>query len=447
MLQWKAGVLQTALFRLRYWLDIVNEYLENNSGIRPNDLMTRRPRRGAAQAIHRAALMLLWAVGTAGVPLAAKAGGVLTPYAAEDIEHNTNIFDLPKSGGAPVGKNGSTFADTFFDTRAGVEGTYLLDEQKFFGTGEFRHFNYDNFTALNHNEELFDGGLKWKLVRTVDGLFEYRHEQRSVQFQDLASSTQLTLETENNVTASVNVNATPEWRVESLVRDHVLNSPRIDVPGLSVHEDSIREGLKYLGVANLAAGVEAEYLSGKYNHDPLALDPNYHQITAAFAATYVISGLTDFTGNLGYSRRTDPSNAGLSGLTGSLAYRRSMTAKTSVNVQVSRALNTYVTTGGNEIDTSAAATVNFQATYKILVRAGYSYTDSKFPGTPNGAATIERADHLQFATLDLTYQVLHWLSIRPYARYQARHSNIEGFTFDGNIIGVELLAKQFRPNR
>jgi len=409
--------------------------------------MTRRSGRTAVWTIPRAALTLLCAVGAAGLTLSAKAGGVLTPYAALDIEHNTNIFDLPKSGGAPVGKNGPTFADTFFNTRGGVEGTYLLDEQAFFGTAEFRHFNYDNFTALNHNEELFDGGLKWKLLRTVDGLLEYRHEQRSVQFQDLAASTQLTLETENNVTASVNVNVTPEWRLESLARNHVLNSPRTDIPGLSVHEDSLREGLKYLGVANLAAGVELEYLAGKYNHDPLALNPNYHQITVAGAATYVVSGLTNFTGNLGYSRRTDPSNTGLSGLTGSLGYRRSVTAKTSVNLQLSRALNTYVTTGGNEVDTSAAATVNYQATYKILVRAGYSYTDSKFPGTPNGAGTIDRADHLQFASLDLTYQVLHWLSIRPYARYQARHSNAEGFTFDGNVIGVELLAKQFRPNR
>lgn len=391
--------------------------------------------------------MSLWAAGAAGFTSTAKADGVLTPYAAEDIEHNTNIFDLPKSGGAPVGRNGPTFGDTFFDTRAGIEGTYLLDQQKLFGTAEFRHFNYDNFTDLNHNEELFDGGLKWRLERSVDGLFEYRHEQRIVQFQDLAASTQLTLETENNVTASANVNVTPEWRVESLARDHLLSSPRIDVPGLSVHEDSIREGLKYLGVANLAAGVEAEYLEGKYNHDPLALDPNYHQITGALAATYIVSGLTNFTGNLGYSRRSDPTNAGLSGLTGSVVYRHSLTAKTSVNVQVSRALNTYLTTGGNEIDTSGGATVNYQATYKILIRAGYTYTDSKFPGTPNGAATIDRADHLQFATVDLSYQVLHWLSVRPYARYQARHSNLDTFTFDGNVIGVELLAKQFRPNR
>jgi len=147
---------------------------------------------------------------------------------------------------------------------------------------------------------LFDGGLKWKLARPVDGLFEYKHEQRSVQFQDLAASTQLTLETENNVTASINVNVTPigVWKA---LKDHVLNSPRTDVPGLSVHEDSIREGLKYLGVANLAAGAEVEYLDGKYNHDPLALNPNYHQITVAGAATYVVSGLTNFTGNLGYS--------------------------------------------------------------------------------------------------------------------------------------------------
>lgn len=391
--------------------------------------------------------VLLLGVTLAMVP-PATAGGSLTPYAAEDIEHNSNVFDLPKDFGTPVGRNGPTFADTFYDTRAGVEGVYLLDAQRFFGTAEFRHFNYDNFSALDHNEKLFDGGLNWKLARVMDGLLEYKYEQRSVQFQDLAASTQLILETEKNVTASVNVNVAPEWRLESLVKDHLLDSPRVDVPGLSLHEDSIREGFKYLGLANLAAGVEVEYLTGKYNHDLLALNPNYHQISAALAATYIVSGLTNFTGNLGYTHRADPTNQGLSGITGSLGYRRSLTAKTSIDLELKRALNTYVTTGGNEIDTSGGATVNYQATYKILIRGGYTYTNSSFPGAPNGfGTTIDRTDHLQFATVDLSYQVLHWLSIRPYARYQSRHSNQNIYTFDGNIIGVELLVKQFRPNR
>lgn len=268
-----------------------------------------------------------------------------------------------------------------------------------------------------------------------------------VQFQDLAASTQLILEDENSATASANVNVTPEWRVESLLKDHVLDSPRVDVPGLAVHEDSIQEGLKYLGVANLAAGLQAEYLEGRYNHDALALNPYYHQISAGLAATYSISGLTNFTGELGYTHRTDPSTEGLSGITGSIGYRHNVTAKTSITVQLTRALNTYVTTGGNEIDTSAGATVNYQLTYKILLRAGYSYTNSKFPGQPDGAVTIDRIDHFQTANVDLTYQVLHWLSIRPYARYQSRHSNEGIFSFDGNIIGVELMVKQLRPNR
>jgi hypothetical protein len=395
----------------------------------------------------RVALTLLYGLGLSLVAGFAAAEGDFTPYAAEDIEHNTNVFDLSPVDGIPVGKNGPTLGDTFFEERAGVEGTYFLDQQKFFGTAEFRHFDYENFTVLDHNEELLDGGLKWKLTSPVDGQVEYKHEQRMVQFQDLEAATQLILETENTATASANVDVTPEWRVESLLKDHVLDSPRVDVPGLSLHEDSIQEGLKYLGVANLAAGVQAQYLEGKYNYDPLALNPYYHQVSLDLAATYKISGLSNFNGELGYTHRTDPTTTGLSGVTGLIGYQHNLTAKTSVSVRIARALNTYITTGGNEIDTSVGATVNYQATYKILIRAGYTYTNSNFPGQPDGAVIIDRVDHFQTANVDLTYQVLHWLSIRPYARYQSRHSNDDLFAFQGNIVGVELLVKQFRPTR
>lgn len=390
---------------------------------------------------HSLWLLLIWAAGSP-----AWAGGTLTPYVAEDLEHNSNIFYLP-NGPEPVGKNGPTFADSFLQSRAGVDGIYLLDQQKFFGTAEFRRFDYNAFNELNHNEQLFDGGLKWRLGRSVDGLLEYKHERRMVLFQDLASATNLTLETENDATASANINVTPEWRVESTAKDRKLDSPRVDVPGLSLHEDSIREGLKYLGVANLSAGLEAEYLGGQYAHDPLALNPDYHQISAALAATYVVSGWTNFTGNLGYTRRADPTNSGLSGVTGSIAYQHRLTGKTSINAKLNRALNSYLTTGGNEIDTTAALAVDWQATYKILVRAGYSYTNSKFPQTPNGALSIDRVDHFQSANVEMTYQVLHWLSIRPYARYQTRHSNESTFSFNGNIVGIEILAKPLRPNQ
>ncbi|MDP9065173.1 MAG: hypothetical protein M3O06_04810, partial [Pseudomonadota bacterium] len=305
------------------------------------------------------------------------AAGTVSPYAAVAIEHDTNIFDLSAAGPAPVGKHGRTFADTFLESRAGIDGTYFLDQQKLFGTAEFRRFDYDNFTALGHNEELIDGGLIWKLSHAIDGRLEYKHEQRMVLFQDLTASTSLILETAKTATAAFNVNVTPVWRLETRGNDYELASPRSNVPGLSLHEDSILEGLRYLGVSNLSTGIEAQYLTGKYNHDPGALNPNYHQTSLALAATYVISGLTNFTGNLGYTKRVDPTNAGLSGITGSMAYQHSLTGKTSVNLQVARALSTYITTAGNEIDTSAAATLRWQTTYKLLLKAGYGYTYSR----------------------------------------------------------------------
>lgn len=378
-------------------------------------------------------------------PATALAQWSATPYAAEAIEHNSNVYDLSTSGPAPQGKNGPTFGDTYLESRAGIDGTYLISREKFFGTAEFRRFDYDNFTSLDHNEYLFDGGLNWKLVHTFDGLLEYRHEQRMVQFQELEASTQLILETENTATASANVNVTPEWRVESLAKDHTLDSPRTDIPNLSLHEDSIREGLRYLGVSNLSAGVDIGYLQGTYRNDPTALTPDYHQVTVAAAATYIVSGFTNFAGALGYTNRTDPTNFGLSAVTGSLNYQHSITGKTSINVQLNRTVNTYVTTAGNELDTSASVGGVWLASYKITVKAGYGYTTSKYPQAPEGPdnpTLVERLDHFQSGNAEVDYQILHWLMIRAYGRYQTRHSNQTVFDYDGTVVGIELLAKQ-----
>jgi hypothetical protein len=380
----------------------------------------------------------------------AQAAGTLSPYVAEDVEHNTNVFDLSKDTVKPVGKDGPTFADTFFGTRVGVDGTYTLDRQGFYGTAEFRRFQYDNFTYLDHNETLFDGGLNWVLNSRVNGNVDYRHEQRMVLFQDVIADTQLILETENTANVSFNVLVNPEWRLETLVRDHDLSSPRVAIPGLSVHEDTFREGIKYLGVSNLSAGLEFNYLNGKYKDDPVAIDPSYHQYGLALAAAYKVTGLTNFTGDLGYTKRTDPTDAGLSGITGSLGYQHSLSAKTTVNVNLNRTLSTYVTTGGNEVDSVASVGLNYQLTYKILLKAAYSYDTSKFPGTPLAGGvpgTFERVDHFQTANVELTYQILHWLSIRPYARYQSRHSNELLYGFNSNVVGVELIARPPRPNR
>src|SRR5258708_21402504 len=84
--------------------------------------------RSSRRASSRAWLSLC-AMGEAGPSPLAMADGVLTPYAAEDIEHNTNVFDLNKNRGTPVCKNAPTFAHTSFYRRTGMQGPYLIAHQ------------------------------------------------------------------------------------------------------------------------------------------------------------------------------------------------------------------------------------------------------------------------------------------------------------------------------
>jgi hypothetical protein len=45
----------------------------------------------------------------------------------------------------------------------------------------------------------------------------------------------------------------------------------------------------------------------------------------------------------------------------------------------------------------------------------------------------------------LSYQVLRWLLIQPYASYQRRTSTVPDFNYSSTIIGIEILAKKPAP--
>jgi hypothetical protein len=103
-------------------------------------------------------------------------------------------------------------------------------------------------------------------------------------------------------------------------------------------------------------------------------------------------------------------------------------------------VNSYITTGGNELDTTAGFSVAWQATYRTTVRVGYSWTNSSFSQSAvNGQDT--RVDHFQAANAEVNYLILRWLSIRPYARYLTRSSSQGLYDFNGTIVGIEIQAK------
>jgi hypothetical protein len=159
-------------------------------------------------------------------------------------------------------------------------------------------------------------------------------------------------------------------------------------------------------------------------------------------AKYVATGLSSFIGAIGYTSRVQEDAGNVSGITGLLTYERALTPKTAIDLKLSRAVNSYVTFGGSEVDSSATVQAVWQATHRITVTAGYQWMHSYFPGSNLlDLGTLERVDNYQLELLSVNYRVLDWLSLQPYGQYQVRRSNIDFDTFNRTLYGLRFEAR------
>ena len=385
-------------------------------------------------------------------PVSAFAQLALTTAADTQYEYNTNVFDqqhgYPLPGLATAG-----YSDHFIAYAGKLDATYLWSQQQFHATVIGTEYHYDRFTELSHNEYTLDAGWNWKLGRNWDGLLEVSRVRSMVSQYNLIEA-QLALQTEQRETGKIGYQFVPDWRAEASGYTRKDEEPLLGAPNLSLSESFGQAALKYTGTAGVTAGVSAGYLHGTYDGNPLVngvatvLAPAYHQTNADLTATDIVTGQSTFVGAIGYSRRSSAS-AGLgaeinnvSGVTGELDYKRALTGKTTMELDLSRQINAYITGGGSEIDSIATLTANWQATYKVHVTAGYNYTYRKLPGQGDEPAGSNRTDRLNYVSLAVDYEALPWLSLKPYVNFQDRTAtNFAGGDFNATVVGAQFTLQ------
>lgn len=399
-----------------------------------------------------------WALITLAYSGAALANDTLIPYASAQFEYNSNIFNRPDQAqatspdsttpggtllddllgtGQPTAQNGlngeQAPSDRVLRYVAGIEVNLPLSNQKLRAVAEGRRFEFSDFSHLDHDEHLLSAGLDWSLTIALNGTLDYRQERRMASFAD-RNTTELTLEDERTGSGSLKLDFTPEWRLEAGLRSRELESPLPDFPQFALKENTIAAAIKYLIVETLAAGVFAEYLSGRF--EGTADAQKFHQESLGLAADYTIDGLSRLGAQLGYTRRQDDGAA-----TGMLTYHRELSAKTVTDVQVFRRVRSYVGGASSVTETGAGVALAWRPTEKISLSADYQRIEGQFEEETPSAGSQDRKDESQVASLSLTYQMLSWLSLRPYGGYQKRDSNIDRNSFKAEIAGVELRAR------
>jgi Putative beta-barrel porin 2 len=362
-----------------------------------------------------------------------------TTQANVQYEENSNIFDLAPGLAPPTAEHTSERGDSFVAYGAGATVNYAVSQQNLTLQISGSQYQYNRFTELNHEDYTLGADWEWKFGPLFDGSLAVNRDRQMVAFSDFIG-TQLSLQTDQNEHLIANFHLSPEWVIQGSGTSSRSDSPRPGLPNLSLTEDSEGAALKYGGVAGLQFGLSAQYAAGSYAGGATDLNPDYHQTAEQLVATYSVSPQSTLDFALGDSKRTSTNGVdNVSGVTGHLSLQRSLTAKTSVKLLISRAINSYITDTGSEVDTTASAQISYEATRKITINANYGYTYSDLPN--QGLLGADRVDHFQTTEITIDYQVTKWLDLQPYARFQTRTSDVPDVQFSTDIYGVRVRAK------
>ncbi|MGO9931290.1 MAG: hypothetical protein ACLPV8_05705 [Steroidobacteraceae bacterium] len=367
------------------------------------------------------------------------------PYASTQYEHNNNVFALPNSTVAVMNNGDPTLGDSDLRTVVGFEEDYLLGRQRFYATLEGRYIDFDHFSYLDHYEYLVKLGLDWKLLTAFDGTFLASQEQVMPPFANRDTQTELALDVDKNLVGKFNFRIAPEWRLETSVTYEDLTAPIQGYPDYALIQTVSHVAVKYLGIAKFTYGISADYFDGRYQNAPI--QGTYDQTNLDLTMTYVASGLSSFNGAIGHTQRNQGQNQGdISEVTGDLGYTRRLTGKTSISIDYTRLVNSYIAAGGSELDSTIALRVNYQPTFKTGIAISYQETWADFLGqTIPGSNTEGLTERTPSLAIKVNYQALRWLLIQPYASFTRRTATQEIYAYSGTIIGVQVLAKMPAP--
>ncbi len=373
------------------------------------------------------------------MPWPALAQFMFSTSATTQYQYNTNLFDLQR-GYAPTNPTGSRLDDGYYTYGGSFETDYLLNEQKFSLTASGSEFRYGHFTDLDHDEYGFDAGWNWTLGGALSGKFDVSRRHAMVSFATL-DQTVLSVNTEQRESAAVTWRLSPSWSLDANALERVTDEPLVGAPNLSLTETSGGLNLSYGLQAGVKLGLFGSYLAGKYDHTDGTGNPPYDQESAGLSASYDNGAQSTLNGQVGYTRRTSSvATDAVSGFTGQLQYANQITGKTNLQVLLSRGISSYISNQGSQISTSGTVNLNWKITYKTSMSLGYTYQYLDLPGQGNLTPGSDRADHFQLANLNLDWEALDWLSVRPYANVQTRHTNFLGGNFNSTVYGVSLSA-------
>jgi hypothetical protein len=377
------------------------------------------------------------------------------PHVTGNYEYNSNIFLLSDESNAQVGADGvKSLSDRYWNYGGGINVVGGWGATKLEINTDIKHYSYDHFSQLNRNDKLLGLALDWVATSSVSGITTARYDELLTPFSELDASALSSSATISAVTFSEidrNVDTTVNYKMNSLWQFSVGGGyGRRTIPlreattsgsvSYDLEQVSRKAGVRYGGTDKLRLGATIDVNDGRYSSDVTAPDFSIRRYEAQL--DYVFSERTSFNATLGRSKYIQP-GLDTSSNTGSMSFTQALTAKTSYYVRYDRAYAAYPLTGGSQLGSTTSAGASWQALRKLSLSASYGVTKADVSDGLLGPGVFSTAhkDKLRYTSVTLNYDMLSWLTVTPYYRYQKRTSNDVRYEFDNKVYGASVTLR------
>jgi hypothetical protein len=407
--------------------------------------------------------LIAWSVALVALSIlmgsrSANAVGQFTPFASVDQQDNTNVFGRASDGPPLAAVGDDRFGDTISSYSAGFASglsgpTLQANLNAQIGRQHFSHFGF-----LDNTFYRLEGGFGWRATEVIEWNASYIQVRSMAPLTD-SLLTALFLDTDRALQGTLKILVRPEWRLDLTPTEHWRDTPLPGFEGFSLHETEGSATLNYLGFSKLTAGLRVDYLSGRF--EGIVNPTRYTQVAEGLTANYQVSGLSSFTGQLGYTRRTSElygpaSGAGstigslggavgtTSSVTGSLGYHRAITGKTSLTLQVFREIDSYVAGANPQVGIGGLVNLTWKPDVKFNVELGYSQRNEDAQGNVVLINATNYKQNIRSELLDVTYNMTDWLHLKAYVHRLQQASNIAIANYTSNLYGLTLTAQPVR---
>jgi len=373
----------------------------------------------------------------AGQAALGRDGNVFTPYAGLNLTMDNNLFRLPADVNVASISGKGERGDVISSFQAGLRGDRFVGRQRLLFDVSINQTRYRTYSYLNANLLNGSGTWAWQFGHHLSGEIGSEYIQALTGFNDVRSAAR-------NVTSTRSDRATadymlhPDWHlVGGLYQVTQDNSAAERIAGNFVSE-AVEGGISYVPVSGnhmslRARGTRATYANSQFLFG-VPISNDYSQTDLTADAYWQISGHSQLSGLLGYTRRHYPDfqQRDYTGPTGRVTWGWQATGKTLLNLELKRELGAYQDTTNNYIVTDGVSiSTIYQASAKTQWQGRLEDKTRRFLGDPGFVfANIERrVDHTKTASLTWGYDVAWPLHLSTALQREWRTSNTAGFSY------------------